>query len=584
MIPYLTCAAGMWTGRAPGVRRVACIGDSVMLGAGVPRSQNFSAFLETALNETFGSALFVADNWGMRGINLWNIAGIIENCAPAASCDAIVFSMIFNDANLFDPNLFNAPPLYPVPPQGPESNRRWADHDDEIVVALKRIVQTGRRLGAPVIPVWYSWTADDGAAGERAAAACAAVGLPFIDTWPVFRAMGFDDRDPRLRVSAVDGHPGVRAHDVAARHVVREIKRGGWFQSLLDPSAPAVGAVEAEAAAAAMENLGCPPLEALRWRHDAAEAKSRASRRRRVTPSKAEEASVAETLRRVRGELSRCWNDDAAASPPDPAMFAAAHRALLRVDETLSAAMAFSGAPLARRLAERAPAAAVFVDEAALDAAAAALAAAADLTDGPALVVLANHIRSVSAIWRACGAGAASGETEDDVRAALIRLAGVFLNEAADAAAMLAAPVARRLRPALPALEPGAFHTDIFMHCRPPRLERTPSMFLELSVRHDAPARSAVRDGANIAFDGEPAVYHFQLPKLVRGVIDLVLWDWGGELDQGLAIFDRLGIVNVEAGENVELALGAVVAGATGARIEVNGLKASATPVHEKRR
>lgn len=583
MIPYLTRAGGMWTGRAEGVRRIACVGDSVMLGAGTPRSQTFSAFLETALNETFGSALFFTDNWGLRGTNIWNTAGVIENCAPSAPCDAVVFSMIFNDANLFDPNLFNAPPLYSPPPQGPDSNRRWTDHYDQVVAALERIAQTGRRLGTPIVPVWYSWTADDAPAGECAAAACAAVGLPCIDTWPVFKAMGFDDRDPRLRVSAVDGHPNVRAHDVAARHVAREIKRGGWLESLVDAAAPAVGAVEAERAAAMMECQGCPPLEALRWRHDATEAKSRAARRRRVAPSPDEEASRARTLRRVRDVLSRCWSGEAAATRRDPAPFAVAHRALLRADEILSTAMRFPDAPLSRRLAEQAPPDAVPVDAAGFEAAAAALAADGGTADSVAAAALAHHAGGVLASWRACRIPLATEAVENDTRAALLRLAGGFLNQAAAAMADLVA--ARLAGPplVLPTLEPGAFHTDIFLRGRPPRLERTPSMFLELSVRHDAPARSAVRDGANIAFDGEPAVYHFQLPKLVRGTIDLALWDWGGELDQGLAIFENLSIINAEAGKNVDVTLGAAMTGAVRVRIDVDGLRVSATPAHEKR-
>lgn len=84
--------------KAPGVFRIACIGDSIAFGMGTPRD-TFSVQLEARLNEgrPDGARTFEALNFGVPGYHIGQVAAMLEGRVPAFDPDLVIYLYCLND-------------------------------------------------------------------------------------------------------------------------------------------------------------------------------------------------------------------------------------------------------------------------------------------------------------------------------------------------------------------------------------------------------------------------------------------------------------------------------------------------------
>jgi lysophospholipase L1-like esterase len=234
------------------VRRIAAIGDSYILGFGVPVDRNLPSRLEQILNEWGGEPTWEVLNFGVSGYTTRDEALVLKHKALRFEPDVILLSHVFNDPEI-DPllrphNHFREPDwwqhvhllrllakarrdldikrttdgnytryLY-------ENPERWGS----VVRGFEDIAALARARDIPVLVVVFpffprnSW--DDykyrplhGQVVEAAGAA----GLEALDLYDLFAK-----RDPaELRRSINDLHPNAEAYELVAREVAASLER-----------------------------------------------------------------------------------------------------------------------------------------------------------------------------------------------------------------------------------------------------------------------------------------------------------------------------------------------------------------------
>src|ERR1700749_3456128 len=80
-----------------GVKRIHCIGDSIMHGAGVTIEESLPVQLEQALHQEFPQELFTCINFGRDGWNIWNSIFHHQALYSEGGCDFLVLSLCNND-------------------------------------------------------------------------------------------------------------------------------------------------------------------------------------------------------------------------------------------------------------------------------------------------------------------------------------------------------------------------------------------------------------------------------------------------------------------------------------------------------
>lgn len=84
--------------KAPGIFRIACVGDSIAFGMGTPR-EHFSLQLEARLNDSrpAGSPRIEVLNFGVPGYNIEQIAATLAGRVAAFAPDLVVYLYCLND-------------------------------------------------------------------------------------------------------------------------------------------------------------------------------------------------------------------------------------------------------------------------------------------------------------------------------------------------------------------------------------------------------------------------------------------------------------------------------------------------------
>ena len=83
--------------KAPGVFRIACIGDSIAFGMGTPRD-TFSVQLEALLNADGGGVrTFEALNFGVPGYHIGQVAAMLAERVPDFDSDLVLYLYCLND-------------------------------------------------------------------------------------------------------------------------------------------------------------------------------------------------------------------------------------------------------------------------------------------------------------------------------------------------------------------------------------------------------------------------------------------------------------------------------------------------------
>jgi lysophospholipase L1-like esterase len=241
--------------KAPGVTRVACVGDSFTMGWGVPDPADaFPQRIGKAL-EARAPGKFEVWNVGFTGATTGHEAGVIDSMAVRDSIDRIVLGYCLNDPDdLLPHDRWFIREKEPRPPVVGTTTSFLADYlwfhlrlrDDPRVRGyfdweieayedprvfgaqcdrFKRIADTCKRASIRLDVVVFPFFSDWGekyrfdSCHDRVAGAWKRLGVDVIDLREAYRGIPAAD----LYVSRFDGHPNARAHDIAARTILERV-------------------------------------------------------------------------------------------------------------------------------------------------------------------------------------------------------------------------------------------------------------------------------------------------------------------------------------------------------------------------
>jgi lysophospholipase L1-like esterase len=148
-VPYRANASGF---RGPdyarpkpaGVFRIAMIGDSVTMGAGVAEEDAYPARVERALNESSGSVTYEVLNLGMAGLNATNVVERMERIGVPYDPDLIVYGYTLNDIE--GPSYRHAAAAPQARAVGALARAEWAQEQLYVVTFLRTRFYSLREL------------------------------------------------------------------------------------------------------------------------------------------------------------------------------------------------------------------------------------------------------------------------------------------------------------------------------------------------------------------------------------------------------------------------------------------------------
>ena len=258
--------------RSDHILRVACIGDSMVWGQGVPPCHTLPAHLSRVLNAALPQDLVWVDNFGESSGNLWHAWTRMRARAAAGNFQAIVFSVCQNDSQIFESNLveygLNKIPYWSEDGLHFKHVRRLFE-DFSLFCKANKII---------AIVIFYTFIEEDQPIIAAMSRLMTRLGLPFVDLLSYYRQETGLDIAAYI-ASEFDAHPSSRAHELAARRVARELVR-----HLSGSRGRRVVADMAQELPVALTELveGQVPIDtALEWARDALDAKSRAVARQR---------------------------------------------------------------------------------------------------------------------------------------------------------------------------------------------------------------------------------------------------------------------------------------------------------------
>lgn len=299
--------------RIEGLRRYAFIGDSYMYGAGVAPDETLPFFAERFLNEAQPGWPVEAVNHGVCDYNIWN-SWLGFKASPQVY-DGVVLALCINDAEMFS-RTFG---LY-VPDGHFGAWESSHPFGRALAACFDDIAAFCRQAALPAAVIKYG-SKEERRTAEIIGELCAARGLLFFDTFPLFTEHNYAPED--VRVSRVDGHPSALAHRTTARHLVVEMARLDWFRGFDGRQiGPAPGRILA-ATHSMMRGEDYPPDAAYGWALRTLEVKTLVAGR---LAAMGNEDGFAEAAALARGRLeSRClgWH---AAQRADACLQAAAAR------------------------------------------------------------------------------------------------------------------------------------------------------------------------------------------------------------------------------------------------------------------
>jgi len=276
-----------------GVARVACIGDSMMFGAGGLSRDALPAQLGRILNQAYPEHLVFVDNFGETSGNIWDAWPLFKIRAQAMRFDAVVFSVCQNDLDLFATHQV---------PYGGDQLANFAEDAPQLAAGVELfgdVAAWREASGIDVLVIFYSFHPLDRPKIDRLAPFIASLGLPFIDM------LGYFTNETALtihtyRVSEFDGHPSPMGHEFAARRVAREF-RAARFLTRAPKLGQEVGASLA-AAVRAMIDQGVTADCAMLWALEAVGAKKASAQRRGALAGNAGLAAIWDELEATSGE------------------------------------------------------------------------------------------------------------------------------------------------------------------------------------------------------------------------------------------------------------------------------------------
>jgi HEAT repeat protein len=248
--------------KPPGVRRIACLGDSVTLGYGLAPAESYPQVLQDVLDER-GDAAEVFNvafhGWSTRQQRL-AYARIARKYRP----DDVLLGVCLNDIPEMHNNLSRPPRLLQAlhqrsalvrlavgarrrevasveelfeHPDGPAVRAAMDRFFDEVRALRRETDRDGARLGLVVFPFRFQLEAQAPAAvvQERILAFCATEKLPCVDLLPTLREVGPDAFHDYDHLSAA-----------GARHVARSLARSSLLGAAA-PETPAPGGVQTAA-------------------------------------------------------------------------------------------------------------------------------------------------------------------------------------------------------------------------------------------------------------------------------------------------------------------------------------------------
>jgi lysophospholipase L1-like esterase len=232
--------------KAPGVRRVVCLGDSFTFGEGVRAEHAWPARLEALL----GPDVEVV-NAGVQGMGTPEELAFFDSHCAALDPDVVVLGFFMNDPVDWERTVATqlerpAPPsplarisrlvgLWEHGRRARATRRalvadirqgfrapRWQTCVDALAALKERAARDGFELVVAVFPLLLALDGEDPLRHERelVRAACASLGLPCVQIHAAWRGR----RDADLWAHPTDMHPNPEAHRLAAERIAAALR------------------------------------------------------------------------------------------------------------------------------------------------------------------------------------------------------------------------------------------------------------------------------------------------------------------------------------------------------------------------
>ncbi len=285
------------------VLRVECLGDSMMLGAGVLSDQAFPCRLEHHLNAMFPASYFEAVNRGINGANLWNAwAGFAATYQPGA-CDLVVISVCNNDHRMLS--------WWGVPYDGARDDETWDETGPwrDLMVELLDTIDAFVESHAVPVVLYHVDVRDDCVPAEVLARLFAGRRFLFVDAAADLRELLAATPSVERAATPFDGHPSSLIQDMLARHVAQQVRKHTLLgQKTAQPPFSPAEVARLAAIQGAMVEYGSTVGNALAWGERTFAAKEPTWRRLLALDgdTAASSAAIAE-LRRTLDAQGTAW-------------------------------------------------------------------------------------------------------------------------------------------------------------------------------------------------------------------------------------------------------------------------------------
>ncbi len=250
--------------KPPHTYRIALLGSSHVMGAGVAPEEVFEALVEERLNrEQAGNphARYEILNFSVAGYAPYHNALLAQNKVFEFEPDALFFVSHANDVDRVFANLSRMIPTGVTIPDAelsalleragvkPEMRRSeierrlWPHGDDLLMWSYRRMVEAARQHGA--VPVWIMMPLINQTSGKLTAEMEHLQRLASeagFSTWSLTEAYQGEDRQ-LLALATWDGHPNVRAYQLLADRLYQAVLENAQMLGLEPLRAPAEGSV-----------------------------------------------------------------------------------------------------------------------------------------------------------------------------------------------------------------------------------------------------------------------------------------------------------------------------------------------------